>query len=97
MRIFKWMQEVHHIATAPGTLKQKAMAKLAAQEEKEARELAFIEEEARLSLHDDRHMIRRAIEQELFDADPPKEPQPYVQAQGVFPGTETPHKELVVP
>jgi len=84
MRVYHWMLATDRwLNREYGTLKQKGKERLAAIKEKERRHLEFVEEEARLSLNDDRHMLKRAIEQGRF-TDPPKGPQPYVQAEKVF-------------
>lgn len=78
MRVFHWMQEVdRHITREFGTFKQKVMGQMDRQQERQDKDVAHVEEEARLSLHDDRHMIRRAInEGNIFEA--PKEHAPFV-------------------
>lgn len=86
-RLVRWMEAAHRrLMREIGGIKQKVLDSIDQQTAAEQRAIDTVEDDARRSLRSDRNMIRRAIDEGQLAADPPKDPQPYVQADKVFEG-----------
>lgn len=86
-RLVRWMDAAHRrLMREEGPIKQKILDSIDLQAAAENKAVDTVEDEARRNLKRDRGMIRRAIDESRLAADPPKDPQPYVQADKVFEG-----------
>lgn len=86
-RLVRWMDAAHRrLMREQGGIKQKVLDSIDLQAAAEGKAIATVQDDARRSLHSDRHMIRRALDEGLTAPDPPKDPKPYVQAEKVFEG-----------
>lgn len=86
-RLVRWMDAAHRrLMREEGGIKQKVLNSIDLQAAAEQQALVTVEDEARRNIKRDSGLIRRAIAENRLAADPPKDPQPYVQADKVFEG-----------
>lgn len=86
-RLVRWMDAAHRrLMREEGGIKQKVLDSIDLQAAAEQQALVTVEDEARRNIKRDSGLIRRAIAENRLAADPPKDPQPYVQADKVFEG-----------
>ncbi len=87
-RLHNWMEQTHKfLHRSEQSAKQSYREFWRAQKEAEEKELATVQDDARRSLKADRHMVRKAIENEDIYLEPDPDPQQYAQASKVMEGT----------